>query len=130
MSAPTQQSITKRVLVAEDDPSIRELLERCLSREYEVMVAKDGHEALALATKKPHPHLVLLDVMMPGVDGFGVAARLKMAPDTKRIPVIFLTAKDGAQDVIRGIQAGARHYITKPFTVSDVLSKVKKALGD
>jgi DNA-binding response OmpR family regulator len=74
------------------------------------------------------PHLVLLDVEMPGIDGFRVAELLKKDPDLTKIPVIFLTARGAAADVVRGIQVGARHYLTKPFKLEEVRAKVQKAL--
>lgn len=89
-------------------------------------MASDGHQALSLATKKPH--LLLLDVMMPGLDGLAVARQVRELPGMKTVPIIFLTAKDGPHDVIKGIQSGARHYITKPFKIDDVVAKVKKIL--
>jgi putative two-component system response regulator len=94
-----------------------------------VAIVHDGRAALALAAQPPRPALLMLDIMMPGLDGLGVAAQVKKHPELKGIPIIFLTAKTGATDVIKGIQSGARHYITKPFKIDDVLAKVKKALG-
>lgn len=121
--------IRRRIVVAEDDPAIATMLQKVLSQHYDVVVAHDGRQALLLAAQQPRPALILLDVMMPGLDGLGVAAELKKSPDLKSIPIIFLTAKTGATDVIKGIQSGARHYITKPFKIDDVVAKVKKALG-
>jgi DNA-binding response OmpR family regulator len=105
------------------------MLEKVLSSHYDVVVAHDGKSALLLAVTPPRPSLLLLDVMMPGLDGLAVATEVKKTPDLKGVPIIFLTAKSGATDVIKGIQVGARHYITKPFKIDDVLAKVKKALG-
>ncbi len=119
----------KRILIAEDDPAIRDLLSTALSKHYQVETADNGDRALVVADREPRPDLILLDVMMPGVDGFGVAQRLKLLPALKSVPVIFITAKDAPLDVIKGIQTGARHYITKPFKLADVLAKVRKALG-
>jgi len=116
-------------VIAEDDPAIAAMLQKVLSPHYDVSVANDGRSALALASKPPLPALLMLDVMMPGLDGLGVAAEVRESPTLKGIPIIFLTAKSGATDVIKGIQSGARHYITKPFKIDDVLAKVKKALG-
>lgn len=130
MSSLAQGQARKRILIAEDDPGIRDILSRALGDDYDVTVAQDGNQAIALADSTPPPQLVMLDVMMPGVDGYGVAQRLKMLPALKGVPVIFLTAKDGPLDVIKGIQTGARHYITKPFKITDVVSKVRKALGE
>jgi DNA-binding response OmpR family regulator len=67
--------------------------------------------------------------MMPDLDGFGVARGLKAIPAVKQVPIIFLTARTSPTDIIKGIQTGARHYIQKPFSIEDVLSKVKKTLG-
>jgi putative two-component system response regulator len=116
-------------VIAEDDPAIAAMLEKVLSQEYDVSVAHDGRKALELAAQEPRPALLLLDVMMPVLDGLGVAAEMKKHPELKAVPIIFLTAKSGATDVIKGIQSGARHYITKPFKLEEVLAKVKKALG-
>ena len=122
-------STRRRIVIAEDDPAIASMLEKVLSQHYDVSVAHDGRSALALAAQPPRPALLLLDVMMPLLDGLGVAAEIKKSAELKSIPIIFLTAKTGATDVIKGIQSGARHYITKPFKIDDVLAKVKKALG-
>lgn len=119
----------KRILVAEDDPAIRDLIHRTLSPLYDVVCAEDGPGAIALASASPAPQLVLLDVMMPGIDGFAVAQRLRMLPGHAKTPVIFLTARDAPMDMVRGIQSGARHYITKPFAVKDLLDKVRKTLS-
>ena len=119
----------KRVLVAEDDPAICTMLERVLSQYYEVVVTTDGQTALTRAGQAPAPDLLLLDVMMPGLDGHAVAAAVRQLPGLKAIPIIFLTAKTGPSEVIKGIQSGARHYITKPFKIDDLVMRVKKVLG-
>jgi DNA-binding response OmpR family regulator len=119
----------RRIVIAEDDPAIAAMLQKVLAQDYDVVVAHDGRTALTLASQLPRPALLLLDIMMPVLDGLGVAAEAKKHPDLKSVPIIFLTAKSGATDVIKGIQSGARHYITKPFKIDDVLAKVKKALG-
>jgi len=131
VSAPTPaNSQRKRILIAEDDAAIATMLQRLLAQHYDVVHAPSGGAALKLAQSKPVPALALLDVMMPDMDGFAVAAALRALPDLKQIPIIFLTARTASTDVIKGIQAGARHYIHKPFKLDDVLRKVKKALGD
>ncbi len=124
---PSRAKIKKRVLVADDDPSISRLLERVLAREYDVVSASDGTGALALASEI-RPQLMILDVMMPGLDGFQLAGRVRLLPELKNVPIIFLTARDGPLDTIKGIQAGARHYLTKPFKIDDLLTKVHKIL--
>jgi len=118
----------KRILLAEDDPGVAELLTRLLSTSYDVIHAPDGQRALELAQEDP-PDLLLLDVMMPNLDGFAVAEELKKKGEGKHPPIIFITAKGSAMDVIHGIQKGARAYITKPFQIKDVLEKVRKAIG-
>lgn len=119
----------KRILIAEDDPNIADILTRTLGQHYDVLLAKDGPSAIQLAGQPPPPDLLMLDVMMPGVDGFGVAARIRKLHPSRKIPIIFLTARDAPQDIITGIQHGARHYITKPFKLKDVLDRVKNLLG-
>lgn len=125
MSAPT----LKRIVVAEDDPAIGGMLLKVLSQFYDVVVTHDGPSALAAAGMQPRPDLLLLDVMMPGMDGHAVAAAARALPGLKTVPIIFLTAKTGPADVIKGIQSGARHYITKPFKIDDLVQRVKRALG-
>ncbi len=105
------------------------MIAKVLSQHYEVVVVNDGKAALARAGQAPAPDLLLLDVMMPGLDGHGVAAAVRQLPGLKGIPIIFLTAKTGPAEVIRGIQSGARHYITKPFKIDDLVLRVKKVLG-
>lgn len=122
-------AVRKRIVVAEDDPAIATMLQKVLSQHYDVVLAQDGRQALALAQTQPKPSLLMLDVMMPGMDGHAVAAEVRKSADLKSVPIIFLTAKSSASDVIKGIQSGARHYITKPFKIDDVLAKVKKVLG-
>lgn len=106
------------------------MLLRVLGRHYEVDHAATGKAALARAGSPPPPHLILLDVMMPDLDGFSVASGVRGIPHLKQVPIIFLTARTAPMDVIKGIQTGARHYIQKPFSIDDVLSKVKKTIGE
>lgn len=128
-SASSGQEAKKRVLVVEDDDSIATMLVKMLSQKYEVERARDGGEGLATADRF-RPQLVILDVMMPGLDGYGVAQRLRLVPTLKNVAIIFLTAKGGPMDVVKGIQSGARFYVSKPFKMDDLLQKVKKALGE
>jgi len=129
MSSTTSPSaVKKRILIADDDVAISRLLERILGREYDVITASDGGGALALADQTT-PQLLILDVMMPGMDGFSLAQKVRLIPHLKNVPIIFLTAREGPLDTIKGIQAGARHYLTKPFKIEDLVAKVKKTLG-
>jgi DNA-binding response OmpR family regulator len=118
-------AVTRRVLIVEDDPAIAELLTKTLGRFYDVRVVSDGGQAQSVAAAYS-PDIILLDVNLPNKDGFAIAQALKLAPGLGKIPIIFLTAQDRSLDVVKGIQAGAKHYITKPFKIEDVLSKVKK----
>lgn len=114
------------VLVVEDDPSICALLERALSSHgYIVHVATDG-EAGLVKCLEVRPDVLLLDVNLPKLDGLSLAKQLKANDALKNIPIVFLTAQGRPKDMIAGIQAGARHYLTKPFKLDDLLSKVKK----
>jgi DNA-binding response OmpR family regulator len=119
----------KRIVVAEDDPAIAAMLEKVLSQFFDVIVTRDGPSAVAAAGRAPAPDLLLLDVMMPGMDGHAVAAAVRQLPNLRAIPIIFLTAKAGPSDVIKGIQSGARHYIAKPFKIDDLVARVKRVLG-
>jgi DNA-binding response OmpR family regulator len=131
LSAPKPTaSGRKRIIVAEDDAAIATLLTRVLSQHYDVTHAASGSLALELAAEGTPPSLFMLDVMMPDLDGFAVAAKLRAIPQLKQVPIIFLTARTAPTDIIRGIQTGARHYIQKPFKIDDVLSKVKKTIGE
>jgi DNA-binding response OmpR family regulator len=117
------------VMVVEDDPAIREMLVRSLAAHYRVYEASDGQEALDALQRYDAPDLLVLDVMMPRMDGLTLARALKGEAKTRAIPIIFLTGLDSAKDVVQGINAGARHYLTKPFKIQDLLGKVGKVLG-
>jgi CheY-like chemotaxis protein len=117
------------IMVVEDDPAIREMLVRSLGLEYQVYEAQDGHAALETLAQIELPDLLIADVMMPRMDGLTLARALKAEARTRAIPIIFLTGLDSAKDVVQGINAGARHYLTKPFKIQDLLSKVGKTLG-
>jgi CheY-like chemotaxis protein len=117
------------ILVVEDDEALRRMLARILDEIGEVRAVADGAQALEALSVDPLPRLVVTDVMMPNVDGLELAQRIKADPRTKRIPIVMLTAKQAPRDVIEGVNAGARIYVTKPFKVDDLRAKVKKALG-
>ena len=116
------------LLVVEDEDDIRELVSYNLLREgYQVASVVSGEEALVLAeTRKPD--LVILDLMLPGVDGLTVCRRFKAAPETEAIPIIILTAKGEEGDVIAGLNQGADDYITKPFSPTVLLARVRAVL--
>lgn len=119
----------KRILLVEDDPDIALSLRNKLEREggYEVEVVADGATGLTRATADP-PGLVLLDVNLPGMDGFEVCRRLRKDPGTNAVPVIMLTARIGEDDRVRGLDLGADDYITKPFSPKEALARVRAVL--
>lgn len=115
-----------RILVADDDPSVRELCQIILATEgYEVLLAEDAAQGIALA-REQHPDLILLDWMMPGVDGMDALLILKGDAATQDIPVIMLTALDGMPQITLATYNGADGYVTKPFDVPDLLSLVRR----
>ena len=122
---------TGRILVIEDDPKLRFILQKQLSdakdAQYEVRTAEDGVRGLEEVRRDP-PELILLDVMMPGLDGYEVCRQLKANPLTSRIPIIFLTAKSTFEDRIHGLELYADDYITKPWAQNELLFRVRNQL--
>jgi cyclic di-GMP phosphodiesterase len=119
---------TNRILVVDDDPASQELLaELLLSRSYDVITAGDGVEALE-AFEREEPALVLLDVMMPRLDGFETCRRLKSSPQGRLTPVILVTALSASEDRIRGLDVGADGFITKPVDRAMLLAQVRALL--
>jgi putative two-component system response regulator len=116
-----------RIFIVDDTPSNIDVLMETLSSQYEVSVALDGESALE-DIPATRPDLILLDIMMPGMDGYSVCRRLKDDPKTQEIPIIFITAKQESQDETKGFSAGAVDYITKPFSPSVVQARVKTHL--
>ena len=115
------------VLVADDEENIRFLVESGLQLAgFETVAAADGRQALA-AVEQHNPALIVLDVMMPELDGFDVLRRLRDAGD--RTPIIFLTARDATDDRVRGLSSGADDYLVKPFAVAELVARVKLRLG-
>lgn len=117
------------ILVVEDDQDLLTMLGRMLSQIADVELARDGVEAVEKLQVMESPDLVITDLMMPRMDGLTLAKQLKADTRWKRVPVIMLTAKNHARDVVSGINAGARSYITKPFKHEELLGKVKSVLG-
>jgi DNA-binding response OmpR family regulator len=118
----------KRILLVEDEADTAAMIARFLGDEFEMVVATNGLEGLAMAQQEPRPDLLLVDVMLPKLDGVTMTRRLREHDPSRRIPVIFLTAKSDPMDLVAGIQAGARSYITKPFVLDDLKKKVRKAM--
>jgi two-component system cell cycle response regulator len=120
--------MTARILVVDDIPANVKLLEaRLLAEYFDVLTAADGYEALAICERN-QVDLVLLDVMMPGLDGFEVCARLKANAKTSHIPVVMVTALDQPADRVRGLKAGADDFLTKPVNDLQLISRVKSLL--
>lgn len=117
-----------KILVVEDDAALLTMLTRILEPSAQVFTASDGAEALTIMQSQVIS-LVITDVMMPKMDGVTLAREMKKVPALAKIPVIMLTAKNTPKDVVIGINAGARHYIPKPFKAEDLLAKVQKTLG-
>lgn len=127
--------MTARILVVDDIPANVKMLEaRLLAEYFDVLTAEDGFQALALC-EKTQVDLILLDIMMPGIDGFEVCEQLKANPKTAHIPVVMVTALDQPSDRVRGLKAGADDFLTKPVNDLQLMSRVKsllrlKALSD
>lgn len=120
----------RRLLIVDDDPTIRRVLALNFEDEgYEVSVACNGDDATAMA-RSLHPDVMILDVMMPGSDGFSVLKALRTSPQTDDIPVVMLSAKASDDEVFAGWQSGADSYITKPFEVEEVLRLVARIAHD
>ncbi|MGH2616673.1 MAG: response regulator transcription factor [Thermomicrobiales bacterium] len=128
-SGPTRRSV--RILVVEDEPSIAGFVRRGLHFEgYEVDVVPDGSGALRALRDNP-PDLLVLDVMVPGVDGFEIARRLRAAEAAERmpsIPILMLTARDAVADRVTGLRAGADDYLVKPFDFDELLARIEALL--
>jgi len=115
-----------RLLVVEDEPNIRELLATSLRfAGFEVAVAADGATALGMAEDSP-PDLVVLDVMLPDMDGFTVTRRLRHSG--RHLPIVFVTARDSVEDKIKGLTVGGDDYVTKPFSLEEVVARIRAVL--
>src|SRR5258708_38860633 len=117
-----------RILVVDDVETNRDILVTRLSAQgYELLEAADGEEALALA-RKERPDLILLDVMMPKIDGIEVCRQLKADKSLPFMPIILVTAKTDSKDVVAGLEAGADEYLSKPFDHTALLARVRSVL--
>lgn len=117
------------VLVVDDSPDGLQILNEVLKRRYDVRLARSGEQALQAARQKPQPDAILLDIMMPGMDGYEVCSRLKANDTTRDIPVIFITAKTDIEDAQRGFDLGGADYITKPILPPVVLARISTHIG-
>ena len=125
---PTDAGQKKTLLVVDDAPANIQVVQSILKDEYKIRVATSGEKALELVKNQPLPDLILLDVMMPGLDGYQVCAQLKAAPETRDIPVIFLTGLTDIDDETKGLEIGAVDYIRKPFSPAIVKARVRTQL--
>lgn len=123
------QATRKRLILIVDDvaENLQVLAGHLTAEGYEVMAASNGQRALAFVWSKK-PDLILLDVMMPGMDGLAVCRELKADPESAEIPVVFLTARAETDDIVRGFELGAADYITKPFKAAELLARVRTQL--
>lgn len=122
--------MTKTVLVVDDEPNIVLSLEFLMTKAgYEVRVARDGNAALEAVVEKT-PDLILLDLMIPGRDGYDVCQTLRRSQEWASIPIIMLTAKGREVEKEKGLALGANDYVTKPFSTTELTARVKELLGD
>ena len=119
--------INKTILIVDDTPENIDVLNGLLA-DFKRKIATNGERALKIAFSDNPPNLILLDIMMPGMDGYEVCRRLRENENTKEIPVIFLTAKASKEDVIEGLKAGGQDYVTKPFNAIELMERVKTQL--
>jgi two-component system response regulator MprA len=116
-----------KILVVDDERAVRESLRRALELEgYEIELAEDGREALERLEAESQPDVLVLDVLMPGVDGLEVCRRLRRAGS--RLPVLMLTARDAVENRVAGLDAGADDYLTKPFALEELLARIRALL--
>ena len=122
--------MSKKILIVDDEPDLLEMVQINLEMEgYECMVAYDGFRALD-RVRKEKPDLIILDVMLPGMNGYKVCRLLKFDEKYKQIPIIMLTAEAQRADRLLGEETGADYYMTKPFDADKLLAKVKELAGE
>lgn len=118
---------TGKVLIVDDEINITELISVNLEENFNVVCCHDGLDAVELA-KKELPDIILLDIMIPGIDGFEVCRRIRNDERTRKIPIIMLTVKKEENDKVRGLKLGADDYITKPFGINELLARIDAVL--
>lgn len=120
---------SKKILIVDDEPNIVMSLEYALQKQgYQVLIARNGNEALNLASKHI-PDGVLLDIMMPDIDGYETLKRLKENPNLDQVKIIFLSAKNKKTDIEKGLNLGADDYITKPFSIKKIMETIQFQLN-
>lgn len=117
-----------KILIVDDDPMNLSILEILLSDDYTLVRARSGEEALAQA-KSERPDLVLLDVMMPGIDGYEACRLMRAEPELKKMRIVLVSAKAMPSERLRGFEAGADDYVTKPFDHDELMAKIRVFLG-
>ena len=118
----------KKILIVDDEPNIVMALEYTFKkRDFEVFIARDGEEALAITTKEL-PDIIILDVMMPKLDGYQTLKRIKETEELKHIKVVFLSAKNKEEDIEKGLALGADDYIKKPFSIKQLVNRIIELL--
>jgi len=129
MTDPNFPSTKSTIMIVDDDHELVTIVRVILEQKgFNVRYAYNGPQLFA-GLDEHKPDLIILDIMMPDMDGLEVLTRLKANPDTSSIPVIFLTAKVQYEDVLRGYKMGADHYITKPFTRNQLITGINRLLG-
>jgi len=121
-------STPSTILIVDDEPINIDLLRETLKSKYRLIIATRGEQAYSLAVSKK-PDLILMDVMMPGMDGFEACEKIKENPETNHIPIVFVTALNEVEDKSVGYEMGGSDYITKPFEMSDVLTCIETHLN-
>ena len=119
------KDIKTKILIVDDDPDIRKVLRLLLGREYETAEAADGKAAVEFMNENPDMDLVILDVMMPGMDGIETCEKIR---EKSNVPVLFLTAKSAEKDRLQAYQSGGDDFLSKPFSQPELLAKVKSLL--
>ena len=118
----------EKILIADDEPEIRLMVNRMLGKEYLILEAANGREAASVA-RLQRPNLILMDIMMPDVDGYSSCSAIKSDPKTKDIPVVMLTGIEHELNVKLSLEMGADGYITKPFSLEQLLETVHKFIN-
>lgn len=116
-----------KVLIVDDEINITELIAVNLEEEFNVICCYDGLEAVDIASKEI-PDIILLDIMLPGIDGFEVCRKIRSNKETSKIPIIMLTVKREEKDKVMGLKLGADDYITKPFSINELLARIEAVL--
>jgi CheY-like chemotaxis protein len=122
-----QNETKKKVLIVDDEPNVRRLLHSILNKKFVVFEAEDGQQAIDMTTAQ-QPDVILMDMMMPKMDGLTACLMMKKKPDTKKIPVIMVTAIGFELNIKLSQQMGASGYVTKPFSPQDLLAKIAEVL--